>query len=191
MELVSPKLMKMWKDWELRLMVLTNLLVQVILIFFGSRRKYFQRAKLRAIVWCSYLLADSVATIALGILTNNLGDIYNKRGQVDFHTKLQAFWAPFLLLHLGGPDTITAYSLEDNQLWLRHCWGLIAQTVVTGYIFFMAWLSDSRLSLLSIPMIVVGSLQYREKTWTLWQASSDQLRDSMLTSPDPGPNYSK
>ncbi|KAK8633825.1 hypothetical protein V6N13_014660 [Hibiscus sabdariffa] len=191
MELVTPKLMKMWKDWEVRSMVLTSLLVQIILIVLGGRRKYIRRAKLRTIVWCSYLLADSVATIALGILTNNLGDIYNKRGEIDLKTKLTAFWAPFLLLHLGGPDTITAYSLEDNQLWLRHCWGLIVQTAVTGYIFFMAWSFDSRLSWLSIPMIVVGSIKYGEKTWTLWQASSDQLRDSMLTSLDPGPNYSK
>ncbi|KAL4376905.1 hypothetical protein GQ457_02G035250 [Hibiscus cannabinus] len=191
MELVTPKLMKMWKDWEVRSMVLTSLVVQIILIVLGGRRKYIRRAKLRTIVWCSYLLADSVATIALGILTNNLGDIYNKRGEIDLKTKLTAFWAPFLLLHLGGPDTITAYSLEDNQLWLRHCWGLIVQTAVTGYIFFMAWSFNSRLSWLSIPMIVVGSIKYGEKTWTLWQASSDQLRDSMLTSPDPGPNYSK
>ncbi|PPR99820.1 hypothetical protein GOBAR_AA20842 [Gossypium barbadense] len=190
MEVFTPKLMKLWKDWELRAMVVTSLLVQIILIVLGSQRKYIPKVKVRAIVWCSYLLADSVATIALGILTNNLGDIYDERGDVDLNTKLTAFWAPFLLLHLGGPDTITAYALEDNQLWLRHCFGLIIQTVVTGYIFLMAW-SDSRLSLLSIPMIVVGSIKYGERTWTLWKASSDELRDSMLTSPDPGPNYSK
>ncbi|TYH46121.1 hypothetical protein ES332_D11G313700v1 [Gossypium tomentosum] len=190
MEVFTPKLMKLWKEWELRAMVVTSLLVQIILIVLGSQRKYIPKVKIRAIVWCSYLPADSVATIALGILTNNLGDIYDERGDVDINTKLTAFWAPFLLLHLGGPDTITAYALEDNQLWLRHCFGLIIQTVVTGYIFLMAW-SDSRLSLLSIPMIVVGSIKYGERTWTLWKASSDELRDSMLTSPDPGPNYSK
>lgn len=190
MEVFTPKLMKLWKDWELRAMVVTSLMVQIILILLGSRRKYIPKIKIRAIVWCSYLLADSVATIALGILTNNLGDIYDEGGVLDLYTKLTAFWAPFLLLHLGGPDTITAYSLEDNQLWLRHFFGLMIQTVVTAYIFLMAW-SDSLLSLLSIPMIVVGSIKYGERTWTLWKASSDELRDSMLTSPDPGPNHSK
>ncbi|XVE89768.1 hypothetical protein DITRI_Ditri20bG0021600 [Diplodiscus trichospermus] len=190
MEIFSPKLMKLWKEWELRAMVLTSLLVQIILIFLGSRRKYIPKMKIRAIVWCSYLLADSVATIALGILTNNLGDIYDEGGVLDLNTKLTAFWAPFLLLHLGGPDTITAYALEDNQLWLRHFFGLVVQTVVTIYIFLMAW-SDSRLSLLSIPMIVVGSIKYGERTWCLWKASSDELRDSMLRTPDPGPNHFK
>ncbi|KAK3220565.1 hypothetical protein Dsin_014535 [Dipteronia sinensis] len=40
-------------------------------------------------------------------------------------------------------------------------------------------------------MIFVGSIKYGERIWTLWSASSDQLRESMLTSPDPGPNYPK
>nr|GEV96486.1 hypothetical protein CTI12_AA530670 [Tanacetum cinerariifolium] len=31
-----------------------------------------------------------------------------------------AFWVPFLLVHLGGPDTITAFAIKDNELWLRH-----------------------------------------------------------------------
>lgn len=157
MEVFTPKLMKLWKDWELRAMVVTSLLVQIILTVLGGRRKYIPKIRIRAIVGCSHLLADSVATIALGILTNNLGDIYDEGGVVDLNTKLTAFWAPFLLLHLGGPDTITAYALEDNQLWLRHFFGLIVQTVMTIYIFLMAW-SGSRLSLLSIPMIVVGSI---------------------------------
>ncbi|GKB50308.1 hypothetical protein Tco_0901061 [Tanacetum coccineum] len=31
-----------------------------------------------------------------------------------------SFWVPFLLLYLGGPDSITAFALEDNELSLRH-----------------------------------------------------------------------
>ncbi|TYI32203.1 hypothetical protein ES332_A04G043200v1 [Gossypium tomentosum] len=91
---------------------------------------------------------------------------------------------------MGGPDAITAYSLEDNQLWLRHLFGLIVQTTVTIYIFLMAW-TGSLLSRLTIPMIVAGSIKYAERTWTLWRASTGELRDLMLTSPDPGPNYPK
>ncbi|TYG71682.1 hypothetical protein ES288_D05G417600v1 [Gossypium darwinii] len=189
-EVFSPSLMKLWKEWELRAMVLTSLLVQILLILFGKRRKCTSKRRIRAAVWCSYLLADSLASIALGILTNDLGEIYDKGGALDLSTELKATWAPFLLLHLGGPDAITAYSLEDNQLWLRHLFGLIVQTIVTIYILFMAW-TGSLLSKLTIPMIVAGSIKYAERTWTLWRASPGELRDSMLTSPDPGPNYPK
>ena len=72
-----------------------------------------------------------------------------KDGSRSESIKLTAFWAPFLLLHLGGPDTITAYSLEDNEFWLRHLLGLGVQTGVALYIFISAW-TASHLSILSI-----------------------------------------
>ncbi|KAK1577305.1 hypothetical protein Q3G72_020545 [Acer saccharum] len=62
---------------------------------------------------------------ALSIIANNVSDIYDEEGgSMDANTELTAFWAQFLLLHLGGPVTITAYALEDNELWLRHFLGL-------------------------------------------------------------------
>ncbi|XP_048428517.1 putative late blight resistance protein homolog R1B-16 [Pyrus x bretschneideri] len=50
-----------------------------------------------------------------------------------------AFWAPFLFLHLGGPDKTTAYSLEDNELWLRHLLGVAVQVIVALYVFIRAY----------------------------------------------------
>ncbi|XVF06208.1 hypothetical protein REPUB_Repub06bG0027700 [Reevesia pubescens] len=134
-------------------MAIISLLVQIVLIVLGKGRRHIPDRWIRAVVWSAYLLADSVATIALGILSNDLGDIYNDGGKLERDNELTALWAPFFLLHLGGPDTITAYSLEDNELYLRHFFGLLIQTVVTIYIFFMAW-TGSQLSYLDIPMIV-------------------------------------
>ncbi|OMO62369.1 Disease resistance protein [Corchorus capsularis] len=130
------------------------------------------------------------ATIALGILSNDLGNIYEEGDKLDSRHQLSAFWAPFFLLHLGGPDTISAYSLEDNELYLRHLFGLLVQTLVTGYILLMGW-TASIVSYQGILMIIVGSIKYGERTWALWKASSNELQDSMLSSPDHGPNYAK
>ncbi|KAM4110700.1 hypothetical protein ACJW30_05G011600 [Castanea mollissima] len=193
MDLFSPSLRNLWKDWELRILVLLSLVLQIVLIFIGNRRKYTRRTWIRIVVWCAYLMADWVATVALGVISNNLGDIMNSSGKDESPNDaiyLTAFWAPFLLLHLGGPDTITAYSLEDNELWLRHLLGLVVQTGVALYIFFIAW-TGSRLSFLSILMFFPGIIKYGERTWVLRSASNEQFRKSMLTSPDPGPNYSK
>ncbi|XP_062087853.1 uncharacterized protein LOC133794572 [Humulus lupulus] len=193
MELFPGNLRKLWKDWELRVMVLVSLSLQIILIFFGNRRKYSSKIWVRVVLWCAYLMADWVATVALGVISNNLGDVMesvDKGGSLDADAELTAFWAPFLLLHLGGPDTVTAYSLEDNELWLRHLLGLGVQTGVALYIFLMAW-TGSPLSLLSIPVFCAGIIKYGERTWVLRSASNEKFRDSMLTPADPGPNYSK
>lgn len=61
-----------------------------------------------------------IATTAIGTILNGLGDVYNHDGILDAKYELTTFWAPILLLHLGGTDTITAYSLEDNELRRRH-----------------------------------------------------------------------
>ncbi|KAK4857350.1 hypothetical protein QYF36_027115 [Acer negundo] len=186
----QSRLRELWKEWELRALVLTSLVVQIIMIVLGNRRRYIPKTWIKCVVWSAYLLADAVATIALGLLLNDLGQIYEKGGKLDPESELKAFWAPFLLLHLGGPDTITAYSLEDNELYLRHAFQLAVQTGATLLIFFLGW-NGSRHSFLSIPMIFVGVIKYGERTWSLWSASSDRLRDTMLTPPDSGPNYSK
>ncbi|XP_057976196.1 uncharacterized protein LOC131163609 [Malania oleifera] len=196
MEVFPPNLRKLWKEWELRVMVLLSLSLQIILILFGNRRRYINKIWIRILIWSSYLMADWVAAVALGVISNNLGDVNENdagkesTGELHPSDELTAFWAPFLLLHLGGPDTITAYSLEDNELWLRHLLGLLVQAGVAIYIFLMAW-TGSRLSMLSFLVMLTGLIKYGERTWVLRSASIEQFRDSMLTSPDPGPNYPK
>ncbi|KAI6691596.1 hypothetical protein NL676_028424 [Syzygium grande] len=187
-DLLDVVLRNIWKAWELRAMVLFTLGVQIVLLLLGNRRKSSPKIWLRVLVWCAYLTSDSVATVALGVLSSKLGEANEKSGHLDDNSKLVALWAPLLLLLLGGPDTITAYSLEDNALWLRHLLGLGVQAAATAYILFMAWTSSS-LSVLSLVMILVGLIKYGERTWVLWLASKDKLRESMLTPPDPSPNY--
>ncbi|KAK4839116.1 hypothetical protein QYF36_019247 [Acer negundo] len=133
---------------------------------------------------CFAKTKDVIATFALGIITNNVSDIYNDEGEsMDANTELTAFWAPFLLLHLGGPDTITAYALEDNELWLRHFLGLVVQTGMAIYVFLMAW-TGSHLSILHLLMFVAGLIKYGERTWVLRKASIETIRESSIVNFD-------
>lgn len=114
-------------------MVLLSLSLQSILILIGNRRKYTAGHRLELVIWLAYLSADWVATVSLGVLAKY--SIECGEDSLDMNYTLQALWAPFLLLHLGGPDNITAYSLEDNELWLRHLLGLVVQVGVAVYVF--------------------------------------------------------
>ncbi|KAK1575877.1 hypothetical protein Q3G72_009082 [Acer saccharum] len=124
---------------------------------------------------------DIIATFSLGIITNNVSDIYDEKGgSMTANIELTAFWAPFLLLHLGGPDTITAYGLEDNELWLRHFLGLVVQTGMAIYVFIMAW-TGSHLSILYLLMFFAGLIKYGERTWVLRKASIETRKASIET----------
>lgn len=190
LQVIPPSLRELWSTWQLRVLVLTSLILQIVLIIFGNRRKYISRSWVRFAVWSAYLAADTVATMALGVISSKLGEIYDDDGSIDPKVELNAFWTPFLLLHLGGPDTITAYSLEDNELWSRHFLGLVMQAIGTLYIIMMAW-TGSHLSVLLILMTIAGLIKFGERTWVLRSASNDQLRDSMrVTRSDQGPGNS-
>ncbi|OWM66160.1 uncharacterized protein LOC116199586 [Punica granatum] len=188
MELFTPEMRNWWKDWELRLIVLFSAFLQVILVTQASRRKSLGHWFLKAVVWATYLTADWAAVLALGILSNRLLDIKEKTGNISPDVQLTAFWAPFLLLHLGGIDTITAYSLEDNELWPRYFATLVAKTGLTCYIYFLA-LTGSPLAVLAAIMIAVGFTNYGERTLSLYLASKNRLRDSMLSPLESGPIY--
>ncbi|XP_062194168.1 uncharacterized protein LOC133897451 [Phragmites australis] len=160
-------LMQLWNDWELQLLVLLSFMLQVFVFFSGGLRRRSTSSALRLLIWLAYLLSDLVAVYALGLLS---------RHESDAH-KLTFFWAPFLLIHLGGQDTITVFSIEDNELWLRHLLNLLTQVGLAIYVF---WKSAARNQLLipAILVFVAGIIKYGERTWALKCASQKALRDS-------------
>ncbi|TKY63304.1 hypothetical protein E2542_SST13175 [Spatholobus suberectus] len=139
-QVIPDSMQEWWDKWELRGLILLSLVSLIILTLLGDRRKYKPNILTRPLLWSAYLVADWVAAVAMGVISSNLGDYYNKGEQPkNVNPQLLAFWAPFFLMHLGGPDTITAYALEDNELWLRHFVGLLSQTALTVYVIILSW----------------------------------------------------
>ncbi|KAF8751348.1 hypothetical protein HU200_012231 [Digitaria exilis] len=181
-----------WNEWEIRMLVLTSLALQVFLLFFAGIRKRNVSAVLSLLLWLAYLLADSIAIYALGYLSQT-----RVPKGVDPHLfikrthPIQAFWAPFLLLHLGGQDTITAFSIEDNELWKRHLLSLLTQVVALAVYVFTKSHPGADILAPAVLMFMSGIVKYGERTWALKCASMNNLRSGMVTTPDPGPNYAK
>ncbi|KAL3720772.1 hypothetical protein ACJRO7_005562 [Eucalyptus globulus] len=166
------------KEWELRGVVFLSLALQIALICLGSCRKYLPHAWIQGFTWFAYLLADSVAIYGLGMISNTIREIKAGKLSSNPHTELSTFWAPFLLLHLGGPDTISAYAIEDNELWLRHLLTLVNQAGLTVYVLVMAW-THPTLSFLAILILLLGFYKYGERVWVLRAASDEYFKDSL------------
>ncbi|XP_078162376.1 uncharacterized protein LOC144557652 [Carex rostrata] len=189
MQIVKESWKRLWNAEEIRILVLASLGFQFGLVFFSPLRKRTSQRLLILLIWLFYLVADYVAVLALGNLLkrqNETADINHSRPSND----LMAFWAPFLLLHLGGPDTITSYSIEDNELWWRHFLGLAVQVGV-AFLVLLELAAVPRLRVPAALIFIAGLVKYSERTWSLRSASMDQLRDSMVRKPDPGPDYAE
>ncbi|KAH7850916.1 hypothetical protein Vadar_004566 [Vaccinium darrowii] len=123
-------------------------------------------------------------TFAVGLISKSQGEKFGPFKNPD----LLAFWTPFLLVHLGGPDTITAFALEDNELWKRHAFGLVFQFRAVIYAFFQSY-PYKKLWPPTVLMFIAGLIKYSDRTRAIYLASSSRFKESFLTEPDPGPNY--
>lgn len=186
---IPKKWKDVWDDWNIRGIILLSLSLQTFLILFAPSRKGSGNKLLVMLIWSAYLLADWAANYAVGLISDSQGD---NPGPSDpkHNNQLLAFWPTFLLLHLGGPDTITALALEDNELWLRHSLGLITQAASAVYVFLLS-LPNNKVLVPSILMFIAGVIKYFERSRALYLGSVDRFRESMLSDADPGPNYAK
>ncbi|XP_015692582.1 uncharacterized protein LOC107304190 [Oryza brachyantha] len=193
MEQSSTKIIvQQLKDWEIQILLLLSFALQLILFFFGGHRRRSNRVMLRILLWLTYLSADFIAVYALGYLSRHLPTT------TDSHTYYQArlgknllfpsqshhdltpLWAPFLLVHLGGQDTVTAFSIEDNELWSRHLLNMLVQVCL---VLFVLWnsVAHNRLVIPAALLFFAGVIKYGERIWALKCASQKSLKNSINT----------
>ncbi|VAI52048.1 unnamed protein product [Triticum turgidum subsp. durum] len=171
----SSSLGKLWDEWQIQCLMLVSFGLQVFLFLAAGMRRRSTSCKLTSLLWLVYLSADSVAIFVLGHLALHTNGPQHQ---------LLFFWAPFVLLHLGGQDTMTAFSMQDNDLWRRHLLGLVTQVAAAGYVVSRTSWPDRRLLYAMVLMFVCGCLKYAERTLCLYrgsptrinQYSSDHLR---------------
>ncbi|XP_030528111.2 uncharacterized protein LOC115739246 [Rhodamnia argentea] len=123
-------------------------------------------------------MADWVATFAIGLISHNQGNSSDREAEAN--GAIKAFWASFLLLHLGGPDTITAFSLEDSSLWRRHLLSFIFQVGAAIYVFVQIFPSDNSLVMPTMLVFFAGVIKNVERTLALNLSSLPRLRKSLM-----------
>ncbi|WOG86628.1 hypothetical protein DCAR_0205845 [Daucus carota subsp. sativus] len=178
----------LFDEWELRSCILLSLNLQIFLIVAGTFRRLASHKWIVVLLWLAYLLAEIIAVFALGLIVSRQSSFSKncKDGEPDYCYKdhIHLYWAPFLLVHIGGPDTITAFAPEDNELWLRHWFYLASQCVVVAYALYESLLSNHRLIIPALLMFFVGIVKCFERTAALYYGSANSFLNSMLTKSD-------
>jgi hypothetical protein len=171
-----------WDQWQLRILVLGSLGLQWLLLLLAPTRNYTIPRLLRFFIWAAYVSADALAIYALATLFNRhaKASSISSGSNCDYGNKgssLEVLWAPLLLVYLGGREEITAYTIEDNELWTRHTVTMVSQVTVAVYSFYKSWpeSSDRKLLLSAILLFVIGIISFIEKPWALRRASIKRL----------------
>ncbi|XP_030455976.2 uncharacterized protein LOC115677069 [Syzygium oleosum] len=165
----------LWNKWNIQGFVILSISLQIFLILFAPLRKKIANCLLNFLLWLSYLMADRVAIFGIGLISHNKCNSATCTTEVD--GVLQAFWASFLLLHLGGSDTITAFSLVDSSLWQRHLLNLVFEVCATIYVFVQIFPSDKSLMIPTILVFLAGVIKNVERTLALYLSSLPRLKE--------------
>ncbi|XP_006653190.2 uncharacterized protein LOC102704885 [Oryza brachyantha] len=169
---VSNLLMEIRNEWAVQALVLFSFTLQVILLSLAWIRRHSVSVAARLVLWMAYQLADATALFTLGHMAIS--------SRTPEEQPLVAFWAPFLLLHLGGQDNITAYSFEDNRLWLRHLQTLVMQVLGASYVLYKYMPEkDDPVMAAAVLIFAVGILKYGERIWALQCARFDSIAKSL------------
>ncbi|RLN05590.1 uncharacterized protein C2845_PM13G02870 [Panicum miliaceum] len=176
-----------WEEWQLRVLVLGSLALQLYLAIFAPvRKRPSLRSLYRLLIWLSYLGGDALAIYALATLFSRQKKLHCYSSSADAgNHDLEVLWTPILLIHLGGRMTISAYNIEDNELWLRHIGVAFSQVTVSVYVFCTSWSpsADNRLLAAAILLFILGVFRCFEKPFALRRASFNSLVTSFRPAP--------
>ncbi|KAF7849379.1 hypothetical protein BT93_L0864 [Corymbia citriodora subsp. variegata] len=155
-----------------------SLSCQITLAILGNLRRYKTLIFIKYIIQTAYLLSSYFVTIAIGKLT--VVQIDNS-DRLDYITELKGLLAPLLLMQLGNPDSITAYSVEDNRLSVRQMLNLFVRAVFVFCILIRCWDSSSPIRFLYFPLFAAGIIRSAVTVWALtyvyWKGSSISAKD--------------
>nr|GME08619.1 uncharacterized protein LOC109169293 [Ipomoea batatas] len=163
--------------WNIQFYVMASLVFQMILIFLAPMRRWVNNGFMYLVIWAVYLLAIFFSTFALSLIYNDAPDEVNK-------SDIFPFWAPFLLVHLGGPHTITALAMEDNNLWHRHLLTQTVQVCSVLVVFYKYQILESEWLLPTAIVFVVGIVKGFERISSLHLASFNFVRRSIRRQKD-------
>ncbi|KAG0524986.1 hypothetical protein BDA96_06G016600 [Sorghum bicolor] len=179
--LIMAELPLVWKiidwfdDWALRLATLASLFLTSILMLSAETRRHNKYPFAMLLLWAVYQVQPKVTEYALTHLSISSSTCCTSTSAHE--QQLVSFWAPFLLLHLAGPDNIAAFALEDGKLSWRKVgkalWN-IAQGLYVMFKYIYLCNSGVLRSAASI-MLALGVARYLEKVITQLRGNFDNL----------------
>uniref|UniRef100_K3ZL78 DUF4220 domain-containing protein n=2 Tax=Setaria italica TaxID=4555 RepID=K3ZL78_SETIT len=148
-------------EWVIRIVIAVRLGAHISLALLAGIRRHKATGFLTIVLWLAYQVANWAAPFVLSNLS---------LGSTPREQQLVAFWLPCLVAHLGGPDNITAYSLEDNKTFLRQFVSTASEVKILG--------GEGTLFWASLVMVGVGVCKYLERFWALSKADFGNIRSS-------------
>ncbi|KAL3742106.1 hypothetical protein ACJRO7_017567 [Eucalyptus globulus] len=156
-----------WMLLQIELLVISSAFLLLFLVIFGSCRRCCNSDKLRLVIFAAYSLSNYILTFSLGLMHN-----------IPFHNPLFPIWAMLLMIALGSADSLSAYSLEDNEKWKSYNWQLGIKSIWLGLLIGLSNGDLSHKTILFACLFFIWALKCDERARALMAASRHSLERS-------------
>lgn len=150
---------------RIELLVIFTAFLLLFLVTFGSCRRRCSSSMFQLVTFAAYTLSTYVFTYALGLMQD-----------APFN-ELFPIWAVFLMIILGSTDSISAYSLEDNERWKSYNWQVTIN--LFWLLFLVDWQfrdsSNTGVGVATVYLLLIMSMKSDERAWALMVASRQSL----------------
>ncbi|XP_030457026.2 uncharacterized protein LOC115677922 [Syzygium oleosum] len=150
---------------QIELLVIFTAFLLLFLVTCGSWRRRSNNKNLRLIIFTAYTLSTYVITYALGLMQD-----------APLRSELFPVWAMFLMLALGSADSISAYSLEDNEQWKNYNWQRVIKLIWLVLLMSLYFHSRSEAVVTAECLFIVLVVKSDERARALMAASLHSLQ---------------
>ncbi|XAR66357.1 hypothetical protein NMG60_11012557 [Bertholletia excelsa] len=127
---------KLWQDWDLQGILLLGFSLQALLLLLAPLRSRTSNSVLLSVLWFFNILSSALPNFAMGLAFRSRSK--NDSSGSYSYSDLLSLWVSFILLQLGGSDTLTGFSPEDNDQWTRVLFQFYVQFSISYYILYLA-----------------------------------------------------
>ncbi|KAI6704005.1 hypothetical protein NL676_013141 [Syzygium grande] len=148
----------------IELLVIFTAFLLLFLVAFGSCRRRCSGVVFRLVIFTAYTLSTYVFTYALGLMQ-----------EAPFRNELFPVWAVFLMIILGSADSISAYSLEDNEQWKSYNWQIMIKLIWLSFLIDWYFRDTSNTGFATQCLLFISGLKADERARALMAASRHSL----------------
>ncbi|KAL3742113.1 hypothetical protein ACJRO7_017574 [Eucalyptus globulus] len=149
---------------QIEVLVIFTAISLLFLAACGSWRRRTNNKYLRLLIFMAYTFSTYVLTYALGLMQD-----------APLRNELFPLWAMFLMLALGSTDSISAYSLEDNEQWKKYNWQRVIKLVWLVLLVKLYFPGGSKALVAAECLFIVLAVKADERARALMAASRHSL----------------
>ncbi|KAF8031488.1 hypothetical protein BT93_D0641 [Corymbia citriodora subsp. variegata] len=150
---------------QIEVLVIFTSFLSLLLVTFSSWRRRSNNKKFQLFIFMAYSLSTFLLTYTLGLMHD-----------APSRNELFPIWGMLLMIGFGSTDSISPYSLDDNEQYKRNNWQLLAKSIWLIWLIELYFRDGFKVMAPAQCLFIVLGVKIFERARALMAASRQSLQ---------------